>query len=281
MDLIGNTEPICPYCGAVLKRKPARKTKCKACGNFMYVRTRPADNQKILVTEAQREQVEEQWAIASGYHAEFLAEKENRERVRADLARRFGCQPSENDVQWAILNQELLDHSRDNYWGFYRNSRLRMGDILRRDSRLDAALVTYLEVCYLDLNGPENRGPNFDVTLMKDFPPFDPRNTATLAPGVIGYIFEIVKNQGIAQTRVESQFFNMAKSVHAALRLPVAPEDAWPTIHEELRDAFEPAEGRCEACGTPQCKLTRIDSGQSVCQACLRDIRGSESPANA
>ena len=56
----GVTTPNCPYCGYALAKFPQRKTKCKYCGNYIYVRTRPSDKQKILVKEENIEVIEEQ-----------------------------------------------------------------------------------------------------------------------------------------------------------------------------------------------------------------------------
>lgn len=62
---IGNIDAICPYCGNRLEKKPGHKKKCPHCGNFIHVRTRPLDNQKVLVTEKQMEAINEQWAIVN------------------------------------------------------------------------------------------------------------------------------------------------------------------------------------------------------------------------
>lgn len=58
---IGIDTPNCPYCGAELKKFPSRKTKCKNCGRYMYVRTRPLDYKKILLKESELSSLEEEW----------------------------------------------------------------------------------------------------------------------------------------------------------------------------------------------------------------------------
>jgi SPP1 gp7 family putative phage head morphogenesis protein len=63
LTAIGNVDAICPYCGKLLEKMPGRKKKCPHCGNFIHVRTRPLDNQKVLVTEKQMEAINEQWGI--------------------------------------------------------------------------------------------------------------------------------------------------------------------------------------------------------------------------
>jgi len=64
--LLGPTDlrkPECPYCLNALKKIPGAKTKCSQCGQFMYVRTRPEDNARVVVTEAEAHRIEERWKI--------------------------------------------------------------------------------------------------------------------------------------------------------------------------------------------------------------------------
>lgn len=63
---IGVETANCPYCGISLSKFPYRKTRCKNCGNFMYVRTRPIDNKRILVREDNIEELESQWSKKRG-----------------------------------------------------------------------------------------------------------------------------------------------------------------------------------------------------------------------
>src|SRR6266567_9122128 len=42
---------------------PGAKTKCTQCGQFMYVRTRPEDGARTVVTEAEAHRIEESWKI--------------------------------------------------------------------------------------------------------------------------------------------------------------------------------------------------------------------------
>jgi hypothetical protein len=63
---IGLVDAICPYCSFALEKKPGRKKKCPDCGSFIYVRTRPIDRERVLVTEAQIAEIDRQWEIMSG-----------------------------------------------------------------------------------------------------------------------------------------------------------------------------------------------------------------------
>lgn len=67
-------QPECPYCASPLPKMPARKTKCKACGQFMYVKSSPDNRQKRLMTKAQAAAAEAAWAAqADCARAEQLA----------------------------------------------------------------------------------------------------------------------------------------------------------------------------------------------------------------
>jgi hypothetical protein len=54
-------KPKCPYCQNALKKIPGAKTKCSQCGQFMYVRTRPEDGARVVVTEAEAHRINEAW----------------------------------------------------------------------------------------------------------------------------------------------------------------------------------------------------------------------------
>ncbi len=54
-------KPECPYCQNALKKIPGAKTKCSQCGRFIYVRTRPEDGARVLVTEADAHRINEAW----------------------------------------------------------------------------------------------------------------------------------------------------------------------------------------------------------------------------
>jgi len=59
---IGNSEPICPYCNFNLEKMPGRKNACPNCNKPILVRTSLYDNAKVLVTEKQAEEIEEQYS---------------------------------------------------------------------------------------------------------------------------------------------------------------------------------------------------------------------------
>lgn len=229
---IGNTEPICPYCKLELEKMPGRKKKCPGCEQYMLVRTRPSDRMKILIREDEAVLVEEQCAIANGTHAQFLEARKRHENERNRLRMEFGREPSENEINWALLESELPQYAEELLWGLYRNARFSMGDILRKEGRYLEALDIYLEVCYFDLNGPNNCGFH-DPELLRKFPPFNPKD-AFLAPGMLGRIEDMLGRQGISRDNINARFIEIASKVQQALALPVPPEIAWNKLEKEI-----------------------------------------------
>ncbi len=227
---------FCPTCGVLLKETPTKKTKCPDCHNDIYVITNPKTKEKTLATEQQKIWNDAQIKIEREVKArEDLEQNPEFIKTRERLRQKFGAEPSIFDVFWNLANQHLIEYSKENNWAGYRNTKLEMAQLLRKEKRLEQSLRTYLELCYLDLNGPTNRGSIIDPELFKQFPPFDTK-IAFLAPGIISEIKIILKKTGLATERAKEVFFEIANVNHKALKLPVLPSDAWTRIEAAIMD---------------------------------------------
>jgi hypothetical protein len=224
----------CPYCHRGLSKMPSRKTKCPHCGEFMFVRTRPKDRAKVVVTREEAARIEEDWAIVSGTNDHFIADKNEIDNERALLRIKFGKEPSENDVKWALLNKSLIEHAQLRNWGLYRNTKFIMAEILRNEMKLEQAFHMYLEVCYLDLNGPNNTGGIDDPEVLEQYPPFDPTRHAFLAPGVVKIVQLVICRLAIGNDKIKSLFVEHNSQIAKSLSLPLSTEDAWPLLEREL-----------------------------------------------
>lgn len=230
-------KPECPYCHASLAKIPGRKTKCPTCGEFMYVRTRPKDNVRVVVTKKEADKIDEDWAIVGGTYEQYLDNKEAFAQEKEILRKRFGGQePSDRDVAWGLFNKQLIDHMRNGDWGLYRNTRFGMAELLSRDLKFKHALQTYLEVCYLDLNGASNRGGMNDPELLKEYPPFDLK-TAFLAPGMIDIVKRIVERLKMNKDDLRSLFVEHNTRLSQSLKLPLSPDKAWSSIEKALSES--------------------------------------------
>lgn len=225
----------CPYCNITLKKIPGAKTKCPNCGEFMFVRTRPKDQNRVIVTKTEADKIDEEWSIISGTHDLFVNEKEKIEQERNVLKNKFGKEPSESDIKWSILNKDLITHSQNGDWGLYRNTRFYMAEILRKEIKLQQALQTYLEVCYIDLNGPNNTGGfKNDPDLLKQLPPFDINGDTILAPAILDYIKLLIKKLELNKEQVKNIFIKHNTIIENALKLPLSANDAWNKLIDNI-----------------------------------------------
>jgi DNA-directed RNA polymerase subunit RPC12/RpoP len=225
----------CPNCHKILSKIPGAKTKCPYCDDFMFVRTRPKDNIRVVVTKAEAEKIDEEWTIVAGTRDIFVAEKEEFEKEKEMLQKRFGGkEPSDNDVRWGLLNKQLLEHIKNGDWGLYRNAKFKMAEILRGEMRLKEALRTYFEVYYLDLNGPNNLGGITDPEILKEFPAFNPEDFGFLAPGISELIALLAKRLNLNKEELKKIFIENNSRVEKYLRLSISPEQAWLSLNKEI-----------------------------------------------
>jgi DNA-directed RNA polymerase subunit RPC12/RpoP len=109
----------CPNCGSQLKKIPGAKTKCPHCKKFMYVRTRPKDNAKVVVTEKQAKEIDKEWAETVtqqdwlrklseyGITEEYFLEK------KKTALEKSGYVSRDRDIIWGIFNELLLKNLDD------------------------------------------------------------------------------------------------------------------------------------------------------------------------
>lgn len=231
---IGETQAICPYCRTPLNKKPGAKKKCPHCGNFIYVRTRPHDQQKILVKESELPQVEYLWSVRSVLNdievygeTNVYLETENR------LKTQWHQQPSLQDVVWHTGMMMAMQHASNLDFGLYRNAKSRTADYLERLKDYRRALILNLEVCYIDLNGPENCG-GWSSSMLKEYPVFSLRFTE-LAPGIIQRIKTIMEIQNVSLDEVKEIFLHYSEAYYRDTKTPVPPLVAWASLEKELR----------------------------------------------
>lgn len=152
---------VCPYCGFKLVKSPLKKTKCPNCHNYIYVRTNYVTKEKMLLTEGQvnkleneRDEIEtklgaEKTALSSyDIWIEFKKAKEELEKEDKKI--------EDLDIIWGILNKKQTEYAQQNDWGLFRNTRYEMFVLLNAERRFQEAIRMALEVCYYDINGPNN-----------------------------------------------------------------------------------------------------------------------------
>lgn len=149
---IGITTANCPYCGIELSKFPARKTKCKNCGKYMYVRTRPADNQRIIIKEEEISIIQDEWDKKNNVY-----ELKQKEKTRFELKKAYLMQVrktnyvSDNDVYWNLYQEDRAIALSNKEYMLYADITDSMGDILFEEKKYKAALQYYCEMVYISI----------------------------------------------------------------------------------------------------------------------------------
>jgi len=226
----------CPHCQHPLEKRPSRKKKCPHCGQYIYVRTRPSDRTKVLVTEKQAEEIEHQWDALHRAQAEArLLETPGYGPAKKHLKRSLGRDPTAHEVTQELARREMAQHRADKNWGLYRNSILDIAQSLQTQGDEKTALTAYMEVSYLDLNGPRNCCGVDDPVLLAEYPPFEPSD-AILSPGIVWEVAEGRRVLGLTEAQLRETFIAAARTLHAELKLPVSPENAWTLLKRALSE---------------------------------------------
>ena len=235
---LGNIDAVCPSCNGRLDEFPKRKKKCPNCGEYIYVRTRPRDKNKVLVTYDESEEIKKQYFVGYGKDYNLLAQekkkKEEGNRVKAE--------------------KDKLKNAKHRNWGLYRNNICDVGRSFSGEARYLTntlklaenskykeyihkfhmqALPLYLQVCYLDLNEPEN-------TSGLNTPDFKPSKYTSLAPGIIDFIVSTMKVVNIDIVDVEGVYYKCVRELQSAkelrkVKLPVSANGAWKKIGRAIK----------------------------------------------
>lgn len=239
---IGNVDSVCPYCNEHLEERPKQRKRCPICGNVIRVKTRPSDRSKVLLTAAQAKEVDDQWEIHHSTYKDSHLKESDFKKAKAELTTKYAGEPSDADVYWAIYVRSATEHEQARNWGLYRNARLKMADVLKKEGLNGEALDMYIEVSYLDANGPNNVGGySHDPKLSEGPSQFDPER-ARQAPSVVGRIESVAKGFALDEADLKKLYLEVASQVQRILNTPASPESAWAAYMTELDDIKKWAE---------------------------------------
>ena len=225
----------CPTCGSGLAKIPGAKTKCPHCAAFMFIRTDPATNSRVVVTAERAEEIEDDWAKINGTWEERQEEKRRFADTKAQLTERFqGKTPSDNDVKWSLLNEDSIKHASMQNWGLYRNIIFEMGEILRKEEKYSMAIEKYLLVCYMDTCGPNNISTPLGQKSEYGQKAFS-KNEAFLAPGVIERVQKCAKLIHTDVDDLKVEFLGLGEKYKRAIPFMRSTEESWIEIIQELK----------------------------------------------
>lgn len=124
----------------------------------MYSRTLPIIKRKVVVTEKQRDKVDQYNLLVSElemYGNDYI--KKYRE-IKKDLKSKWGFELEDRDVFWQLINIYRINMASAKSWGLYSNAAHRMAEFLALEGKLESSLDLYIEVNYIDTNKAGNSG---------------------------------------------------------------------------------------------------------------------------
>lgn len=117
-----NRNTACPSCGCTLEKRPQRKTKCKHCGEFIFVKYTPDNADKRLMTAEQAKDAEHQWQL---HGLKQQAAKDSFQYCIAPGELQRALKASNGDLPSAtrgLLKPRALDGDRDALLGMMANT---------------------------------------------------------------------------------------------------------------------------------------------------------------
>jgi DNA-directed RNA polymerase subunit RPC12/RpoP len=232
----------CPYCSAPLKKEPKRKTKCPSCQKPIFIKSRPSDRTKRLVTQEQAEDIEDEWSIH--YELEQLPEvdKKRFEQIRARQTKECGGErPKElhralHTIRWDSYRREEAESLKIGNYVLFRNARLNEASLLDEEIRkgegnVKESLAIYLELCYIDINGPQYSTERERAQYNEAA--FDPSQDF-LAPGIVTSANIYIEQLGSTLAETKTLFREHVSTYLRGLRMPVSIEKAWNQLEPDL-----------------------------------------------
>jgi uncharacterized Zn finger protein (UPF0148 family) len=223
---------VCPSCGATLKKVPGGKTKCPACCEYIYVRT-DLRNRRVVVTHEQAEEIDDEWSRVNGTWDQRSANKDRVEEARAALKEKFGQDFSNSDVLWRFGSNDMIEHAKQRQWGLYRNDLYEIADVARRDDDYEKALLLFLDINYIDTNGPNNVGLWIDGSPVVGEEDWQIA-MGFLAPVPLGYVKSLPLRLGKTVAESLSEYETRAENLQRVLRFPLDWRSSRVVIEEAL-----------------------------------------------
>ena len=107
---------FCPHCGIELKKTPLSKTWCTNCKNYMYVRSLPITEQRVVITEKEKDKIDKDrkaWIEFKKLKSrEDLADKDFI-NAKEELKKQYGFEPPLSDVVWAVYGKLVFKYAKD------------------------------------------------------------------------------------------------------------------------------------------------------------------------
>jgi hypothetical protein len=210
----------CPACQG--KLKDVNQKDCPHCGEAVVGEKHFQSKKRMLLTgeQAERLHVEKQHYKDLKWALELADQLGTNDREMVSMVK--ATKPEQKFVVlWVRANDMSMAHATKSRWLSYRNTRLAMGDILRREGKKEKALGFYLGVSFIDANGPADDGP------------FQPQGALPKRP-VLQNVVALAKELELDEQALQAAYLEAAGAEKNRF-MPLEPAQTWDGFLREFR----------------------------------------------
>jgi hypothetical protein len=186
--------------------------------------------------------MEHESAIKDELEALPDSDKERFERIRAAQIAKHGSERPEqlhsalHTIRRVSYQRQESASIKEGNFALFRSARLSMALLLEEevekdDELLRRTLATHLELCYIDLNGPQNSTARERERTLE--PPFDP-SQGVLAPSIVNCTNFYIERSDLTRAETESLFRKHISRHLSGLNLPLSVDDGWNGLAPKL-----------------------------------------------
>ena len=228
----------CPSCGAELKKVPGAATKCPHCHEVMFVRTDPRYNTRRVLTAEGARDVDDERAKRDGTWEFVKAGRDREVATRKKLGVQFKMSPesvSDNDVQWAILNENAVEAMKHANWLDYMFVQWDIAIELSDRCSTERAASFMVWACYLRMNDPNNMHPQ-GVDMASVYKPFSPKPEFGQVSGELQSIRRVFDELGVSVDEGLEKCSAKAEREGQSIHLPLPWAQARELMYSWLND---------------------------------------------
>jgi hypothetical protein len=191
---------------------------------------------------AQSEDIEHERAIKRELEGLPEAERGRFERIRTAQREKHGKETPEqlhsalHTIRRNAYERQGLDGIKEGNFARFRNARLGIALLLEEEAEKDGeklrkALATHLEVCYIDLNGPQ-----YSTTRERERSndaPFEPHQSL-LTSGIVDVTNAYIERLGLTRAETEALFHKHNSRHLSGLAMPLSIDEGWNQLAPHL-----------------------------------------------
>jgi hypothetical protein len=186
--------------------------------------------------------MEHESAIKDELEALPDTDKERFEGIRAAQIEKRGSESPEqlhsvlHTIRRALYQRQESESLKEGNFALFRSARLSMALLLEEEVENDEelfrkTLAIHLELCYIDLNGPQN-STACERELNKETP-FKP-SQGVLAPNIVNLTNVYIERSDLTKAETKSLFFKHNGRHLSGLELPLSLDDGWAELEPNL-----------------------------------------------